>query len=139
MNTVKRTWMFSIVCVSLMGMAAWADNWPTWRGPSHNGISAEKNIPVEWSETNNVVWKLPLPGDSGSTPIVWGDKIFLTSPKGNNVVLFCIDGKIIWDRPIGTTKHMSTKQGEPDESASSPQHRRQACLRHGQLGRPVVF
>ena len=54
-----------------------AENWPQWRGPSLNGLSAEKNLPVRWSKTENITWKLPLPAWSGSTPIVWGDRIFL--------------------------------------------------------------
>ena len=54
-----------------------AENWPQWRGPSLNGISGEKNLPVKWSTTENVTWKLPVPQYSGSTPIVWGEHIFL--------------------------------------------------------------
>ena len=56
-----------------------AENWPSWRGPSRNGISSEKNLPIKWSHTggDNIMWKLPMPAMSGSTPIVWGDRIFL--------------------------------------------------------------
>ena len=49
-----------------------AENWPQWRGPSLNGVSAEANLPVRWSATENIAWKLALPSWSGSTPIVWG-------------------------------------------------------------------
>ena len=51
---------------------AGAEHWPQWRGPQLNGISAEKNLPVKWSTTDNITWKLPTPALSGSTPIVWG-------------------------------------------------------------------
>ena len=54
-----------------------ADNWPHWRGLNHNGVSAEKGLPVEWSEEKNIAWKLELSGGSSATPVVWGDKIFL--------------------------------------------------------------
>ena len=54
-----------------------AENWPHWRGPQRNGISAEKNLPVKWTQAEGVLWKLPMPALSGSTPIVWGDRIFL--------------------------------------------------------------
>ena len=54
-----------------------ADNWPQWRGPSLNGLSIEKNLPIRWSKNENITWSLPLPAWSGSTPIVWGDRIFL--------------------------------------------------------------
>jgi outer membrane protein assembly factor BamB len=78
---------------------AHADNWPTWRGPNNDGISREKNLPVQWSTTENVAWKLPLPGRSGSTPIIWGDRIFLSTADGDAIQLWAVDrtsGKILW-------------------------------------------
>jgi hypothetical protein len=54
-----------------------AENWPQWRGPSLNGLSGEHNLPIRWSTTDNIAWKLALPAFSASTPIVWGDRIFL--------------------------------------------------------------
>jgi outer membrane protein assembly factor BamB len=59
------------------------ENWPQWRGPTGNGISDSKNLPTTWSlETNeNIVWKTELPSWSGSTPIIWGDHIFVMSPS----------------------------------------------------------
>src|SRR5579863_1111475 len=82
---------------------AFGENWPHWRGPTNNGISHETGLPAHWSETHNIAWKLALPGAAGSTPIVWGKKIFLTSQDGENVVLLCIDtsGKQLWKRPFG--------------------------------------
>ena len=62
---------------SLLTPLSKADNWPHWRGPNHDGVSAEKGLPVEWSEEKNVAWKFELPGGSSATPVVWGDKIFL--------------------------------------------------------------
>ena len=56
------------------------ENWPQWRGPYQNGVSDAKNLPTTWSGSENIVWKTPLPAWSGGTPIIWGDKIFLTSP-----------------------------------------------------------
>lgn len=65
------------------GVAATAEgeqNWGHWRGPEANGAAPKgANPPVEWSETRNVAWKLPLPGRGHSSPIVWGDRVFLTS------------------------------------------------------------
>ncbi|NBO65394.1 MAG: pyrrolo-quinoline quinone, partial [Acidobacteria bacterium] len=49
-----------------------AENWPNWRGPSLNGVSQERDLPVKWSDTENVTWKLAMPDRSGSTPVVWG-------------------------------------------------------------------
>src|SRR5262245_57767732 len=63
-----------------LGAAAAADsarNWPQWRGPLANGTAPQGNPPTTWSETQNVKWKMKLPGRGTSTPIVWGDQIFL--------------------------------------------------------------
>lgn len=72
--------LFGAVCLTLSGAAVGldaADNWPTWRGPTPNGIAVKGNPPVEWSESENVKWKVPLPGQTSSTPIIWGDKLFI--------------------------------------------------------------
>jgi outer membrane protein assembly factor BamB len=87
----------------LAAPAARAGNWPFWRGPNYDGVSAETNLPTEWGETKNLAWKLPLPGMGGSTPVVWGDRIFLTSEDGKDLVLLCVgtDGKELWKRRVG--------------------------------------
>jgi hypothetical protein len=54
-----------------------AENWPQWRGPSLNGVSTEKNLPAKWTTEENIAWKLAMPEWSGSTPIIWRDRIFL--------------------------------------------------------------
>lgn len=54
-------------------------NWAQWRGPDSQGISYDKNLPTEWSETKNVLWKAELPGKGFSQPIIWGNKVFLTT------------------------------------------------------------
>ena len=56
-----------------------APNWPQWRGPGGQGISTEKNLPTEWSATKNIKWKTPIAGRGHSSPIVWGNRIFLTT------------------------------------------------------------
>jgi outer membrane protein assembly factor BamB len=83
-----------------------AENWPQWRGPADDGISKETNLPAEWSENKNIRWQLKLPGQSGATPAVWEDRIFLTSQDGDDVVLLCIgtDGKERWKRKLASGK-----------------------------------
>jgi len=84
--------------------AAQADNWPTWRGPNSDGISSEKNLPVKWSATENIAWKLAMPGRSGSTPIIWGDRIFLTTSDDDAIELWCVDrkkGTVLWKQKQG--------------------------------------
>jgi len=63
-----------------------AGNWPQWRGPDGSGISDEKNLPTEWSPTKNIKWKVPIDGRSHSSPIVWGNRIFLTTAVEGSAV-----------------------------------------------------
>lgn len=60
-------------------LAKVSTNWPQWRGPGGQGISTEKNLPTEWSSTKNIKWKTPIAGRSHSSPIVWENKVFLTT------------------------------------------------------------
>jgi outer membrane protein assembly factor BamB len=96
-----------------------AENWPQWRGPERNGISTEKNLPVKWSASENVSWKLAMPAWSGSTPIVWGTRIFLNvaddlkSAEAITLHLWCVDrdkGTILWQRPLGGGNRQQRKQ-----------------------------
>jgi outer membrane protein assembly factor BamB len=59
--------------------AATDPSWPQWRGPSGQGVSPEKNLPAEWSVNKNIKWKAAIPGRGHSSPIVWGNRIFLTT------------------------------------------------------------
>ncbi|MCH9023047.1 MAG: hypothetical protein IID32_09840, partial [Planctomycetes bacterium] len=75
-QTALFLWIAVLLCGPLAQLQA--DNWPTWRGPDGTGISAEKDIPIRWSTTENVRWKIALSDGGNSTPIVWGDRVFLT-------------------------------------------------------------
>jgi outer membrane protein assembly factor BamB len=93
-------------CLSAaLAVPASADNWPQWRGPKNDGHSAEKDIPTEWSADKNVVWKFKMPGIGACTPCVWGDKIFVTSADGADVVVLCVgtDGKEKWKQKLSDT------------------------------------
>ena len=63
-----------------------AGNWPQWRGPDGTGVSNEKNLPTEWGPTKNIKWKTPIEGRSHSSPIVWGNRVFLTTAIEGAVV-----------------------------------------------------
>lgn len=54
-------------------------NWPQWRGSDGSGISTETNLPTEWSDTKNIKWKTKIPGQGHSSPVVWGNRVFLTT------------------------------------------------------------
>jgi len=85
--------------------AALAENWPGWRGPRGDGTSLEKNVPIRWSGTQNVVWKVPIPGKGHASPIVWGRHIFVVTAikEKKQRILLCLDrkdGKILWQRVV---------------------------------------
>jgi outer membrane protein assembly factor BamB len=76
-----------------------AENWPQWRGPGGQGVSAERTLPVEWAPDRNIAWKTELPGSGVSSPIVWGDRIFVTAViegetvPGAKAVVHTVEGK----------------------------------------------
>jgi outer membrane protein assembly factor BamB len=79
-----------------------AENWPQFRGPDGNGHSDARGLPLEWSETRNIVWKTPIHDRGWSSPVIYGKQIWLTSASkdGRQLFVFCIDrdtGKIVKD------------------------------------------
>jgi outer membrane protein assembly factor BamB len=96
---------FVLFNLCLFPLSARADNWPAWRGPTGQGFCEEKNIPLDWSATKNVKWKIPLSEPGNSTPIIWKDKIFLTQANngGTKRSLLCLnkaDGKQLWQKDV---------------------------------------
>jgi outer membrane protein assembly factor BamB len=110
--------------------AAHADfNWPRWRGPEQNGHSGDTKLPVKWSN-DNVRWKTALPGIGQSSPIIWGDRMFLTSylEKGAERLVFCIDrktGQIVWQQ--------SAWRGKPEPSHILNGWASASCVTDGQI------
>jgi outer membrane protein assembly factor BamB len=75
-----RKWILSgLLTAACVTVAAQAGDWPQFRGPNGTGISEETQLPSEWSTTKNVAWKAKLPGYGWSSPIIWGDKVFVTT------------------------------------------------------------
>jgi len=113
--------VFGCLVLLISQAAVQADNWPQWRGPAGNGISTEKNIATEWSRTKNVAWRLELPGSAGATPAVWGERIFLTSVDGNDLVLLCVStkGKQLW-RQVTGTGNRTVRNDEGNMASPSP-------------------
>ncbi len=111
----------SAAIVLLTPGAAPADDWPHWRGPDRDGVSKETGIASEWGPEKNIVWKLRMPGMGGSTPIVWGDRLFLTSTDGGDVVLLCAgtDGKERWKRKFGSGTRI-IRNDEGNAASASP-------------------
>src|ERR1043165_953531 len=78
--------VLTVAGLSIFSATASAGNWPQWRGPDGSGISNEKNLPSEWSPTKNIKWKTAIEGRSHSSPIVWGNRVFLTTAVEGAVV-----------------------------------------------------
>jgi hypothetical protein len=93
-------------CLSVVGWVSAAD-WPSWRGPTGDGLTSETAFPLRWTGTDNVAWKTPLPGVGHSSPIVHGDRIYLTTCKLDTKerVLLALDrttGRRVWETVVLT-------------------------------------
>ena len=94
-----------VVLLFFMPCLLLSENWPNWRGPSGDGISLEKGIPVKWSPTENIAWRVAIPGKGHSSPVVWDNKVFLTTclPEKEQRLLLCLDqrtGKKLWQKVV---------------------------------------
>jgi outer membrane protein assembly factor BamB len=105
---------FLFVCAWLFAQAVcFGGNWPHWRGPNMTGTADEKDLPVRWSATENITWKLALPDFSGSTPIIWDSRVFLNIGDGAELYLWCVDrnkGTVLWKKHLGTGNAKVRKQ-----------------------------
>jgi outer membrane protein assembly factor BamB len=125
---------------------AYAENWPSWRGPGALGISAETGIPAKWDLSKNIKWKVEVPGLGHSSPIVWGDRIFVTTavnsnsaednfqkgfPMGNRKLdtgdiswkVLCYDketGKLLWEKTAVTRKPVNGRHIKNSYASQSP-------------------
>jgi outer membrane protein assembly factor BamB len=117
---MKRTF----VCSAGMLLGLWtviptfAENWPAWRGGKLSGVSSEKGLPLRWSETDNVRWRVPLPGPGNSSPIVWGDRVFVSQAveRENRRTLMCFDrtdGRLLWQKGVTYTGDEPTHETNP--------------------------
>ena len=103
-KTTTRTIVFLGMTLAAAVSAA---DWANWRGPNHNGSSTESGLPVKFSKTENIAWKIVMPGPSAGTPIIVGNKVFVSStdPKAEELLALCLDrrtGKELWRRVVGT-------------------------------------
>lgn len=107
MNNITRNTLNVSIAMMLMVVTVQAQNWPQWRGPNASGIADQGNYPVSFSPTNGILWQAELPGKGGSTPIVWDDRIILTSGIGegdegeDGVLCFDWEGNLLWQVKLG--------------------------------------
>jgi outer membrane protein assembly factor BamB len=118
---------FAIV-VAVLGLVAASavrgEGWPCFRGPGRQGISQEKNVPLKWSAAENIRWKTAIPGEGWSSPVVFGDRVFVTTALegGAALHLLCLDrksGQMAWDKEI-TRQEAGHKQRFNSYATSTP-------------------
>src|SRR5437588_2701150 len=96
------------------GICARAENWAQWRGPYFNGSTTEKNVPAEFSKTQNVKWSAPMPGTSAATPIVWEDYVVVSSAEERTKTMRALgrerkSGKLLWNQEVGVGYNLDEK------------------------------
>ena len=144
--------IFALVLSNALFLAAGlkAENWPQWRGQEATGVSIERNLPSHWSARENIAWKVTLAGRGTSTPIIWGDRVFLTSQIGegpvdyrtaeypetgrpvDDMVRFVIqcfrsfDGRLLWQHELRASKDLEAVH--PKHNLATP-----SCVTDGNL------
>ena len=110
--------MKTIVCFVSLSLVSHAADWPQFRGPTADGITTDTGLPLTWSDKENLIWRTELPGPGSSSPVISGDKVFLTSYSGYGIDVkepgdiqnlkrhaICLDkntGKMLWNHEIIT-------------------------------------
>jgi outer membrane protein assembly factor BamB len=117
----RRIWTAAALVSAFITAAGAADapDWSRFRGPNGSGISSAKNVPIEFGPEKNLRWRLPLPAGH-SSPILLGDRIYLTGQQGTRLTTFAIDrhaGRIVWER---TAPEVATKVVDKRNNPASP-------------------
>jgi outer membrane protein assembly factor BamB len=119
-----RCCLFLPFVLTLAAGSALAENWPCFRGPSRQGVTEAKDLPLKWSETESVKWKTEIPGQGHSSPIVWGDRIFVTTATdgGASCQVLCLsaaDGKVLWQKEV-FRQETARKEGRNTYATPTP-------------------
>ncbi len=121
--SIRRHFFACLLLLLALSATIHAENWSGWRGPRGDGTSLEKNIPVKWSGTENVFWKMPLAGGHASV-ITWGDRLFtvgaVAETEGRNLI--CLDknsGRVLWEQVV-VKSPLEKKHRENSHASSTP-------------------
>lgn len=118
-NTLSASVVLAVLASSLQG-----EDWPRFRGPTGQGVSSETGLPLTWSNTKNVAWKTAIPGEGWSSPVIHGDRVFVTSTteEGSKCHVICVDrrsGKILWNTKV-YEQQTSKKRNENSHATPTP-------------------
>ena len=101
-------WIKTVIAsflLAALGSQLAAEDWPRFRGPTGQGMSSETSIPLTWSNTDNIAWKSAIPGQGWSSPVIHGDRVFVSSTTDEGVTchVICVDrrsGEILWNSKV---------------------------------------
>lgn len=120
-----------LFCTVCLASVVAGTNWPGYRGPRENSRADGAKLPIKWSEAENVVWKTPVAGKAWSSPVIWGDRIYLTNSneEGSFYSVVCIDkntGKVVYDKKLYSTPLPQYCHPFNSYASCSPEHRHRA-------------
>jgi outer membrane protein assembly factor BamB len=128
-NAINSAFVLAVIALSLAySETLRAEDWPQFRGPQGNGISSATNVPVEWSATEHVAWKRPIPGVGWSSPALVNGRLYLTTAVGEDkepisLRTLCVnaaDGQIVWDTEVFRPEQEVSSQMHQKNSLASP-------------------
>jgi outer membrane protein assembly factor BamB len=110
MNRNQKSWLrkaslVGTILFGISGASGLAENWPCFRGPGHQGVSHESRLPLYWNASSNILWKTSVPGEAWSSPIVWNDRVFLTTATEGGVSCRVLSfesktGRVLWEKEV---------------------------------------
>lgn len=114
--------VFAPVFIALLAFttSTRGDDWPQWRGGDLTSVSKTDSVPAQWNKDKNMLWRVPMPGAAGSSPIVWKDKVFVSTIDGKDLYLMCIglDGEVQWKKQLEGSNSRSRMDHSNSASAS---------------------
>jgi outer membrane protein assembly factor BamB len=116
--------LFCLLALATVAAPLCAEDWPCWRGPRLDGTTNDDKVPLEWSKTDNVRWKVSIPGRGYSSPIVCGERVFVSSCDEDKLErnLLCLDrnnGKQLWSQTV-LTASLEKKHGLNSYASATP-------------------